>query len=56
MAFGIIDRSQLGRSLAMLIVALENTAGTLSLASNNSSHLGNILRWLYVNLICIYKV
>lgn len=39
MTFGVVDRPQFGGSLTMLVVALEDTTGTLTLASNNSSHL-----------------
>lgn len=38
-AFGIVDGSQLCCSLTVLVVALEDTTSTFTLASNNSSHI-----------------
>lgn len=39
MSLRIVNWSQFGRSLTMLIVALEDTAGTFTLASDDSSHI-----------------
>ena len=44
MTLGIINRPQLGCSLTVLVVALENTSGTFTLASNDSSHIVNMLQ------------
>jgi hypothetical protein len=46
MTLGKIDRPQFGCSLAVLVVALEDTAGTFTLASDNSSHFVNMSEWI----------
>lgn len=38
MAFGKVDGAELGGSLAVLVVALEDRSSTFSLGADNSSH------------------
>ena len=41
MSFGKVDGTELGRSFAMFVVALENRTGTFTLTSDDASHVGS---------------
>lgn len=47
MTFRVVDWSQFGCSFAVLVVALEDTTGTFTLASNNSTHVSFILTGIF---------